>query len=499
MRLCTWTTKDAGTAQVVPIIFVLIVSALAGRQFFMDGATSVVQSFLDPFWYPADQDTPRRFFAVVWTTAPVRLIGLLFPSQIQIATFVYGVLAYCQIALPLIIIIRSGLNASTRSLLVALFVSATIFLANFAATELLFALGLTTVFVVYSLDEERDPQALRRLFIGFLLLASYEIVALSNIILAIGINAGRRSKKDSFNKDLALFAVLVLALPFQIICHFGETTPPGHDALHWFVFEISGIFIAALVVGAIYFKLVGEHFVLRTVPTFIAFAIPLSILIVPELTGLRTREFQYAYPSRIYSAGITALIASLPIILNRDLIEWPSRFLDWFGERPLRDLAMTLLAGFYGVSIAASLDAFLYQLRLDKELSQYSGFVSVENCDFCAEPAKFGLPDLSHAPVWPAYGMAYTLRHPELPAVVTFGRDGTSDISRELVDTFMARQLALRNSGSDAAPSTGSSTTDLSSANISGNPERPTDNSKIQPAADLHVSSQLHSKPHQPE
>src|ERR1700704_2784634 len=99
MRLFMYTTKDAGTAQVVPIIFVLIVSALAGRQFFMDGATSVVQSFLDPFWYPADQDTPRRFFAVVWTTAPVRLIGLLFPSQIQIATFVYGVLAYCQIAL----------------------------------------------------------------------------------------------------------------------------------------------------------------------------------------------------------------------------------------------------------------------------------------------------------------------------------------------------------------------------------------------------------------
>src|SRR3979411_705176 len=117
MRLGMWATKNTGSAHIATIIFVLIVSALAGRQFFMDGATSVVQSFLDPFWYPADQDTPRRFFAVVWTTAPVRLIGLLFPSQIQSATFVYGVLAYCQIALPLIIIIRSGLNASTRSLL----------------------------------------------------------------------------------------------------------------------------------------------------------------------------------------------------------------------------------------------------------------------------------------------------------------------------------------------------------------------------------------------
>src|ERR1700704_6619085 len=264
MHLRTWLTKDVATAHSVTITLVLIVSAIAGRQFFMDGASSVVQSFLDPLLYPLDQQTPRRFFAVVWTTAPVRLIGLFFPSQIEMATFAYGTFAYCQIALPLVITINSRLNASIKGLLVTLFVSATIFLANFAATELLFALGLTTVFVVYSLDAERDPQAFRRLFIGFLLLASYEIVALSNIILAIGIYAGRRSKEGSFNKDLPLFAVLVLALPFQIICHIGETTRPGHDAFHWFVFEICGIFIAALVVGAIYFKLVGESFVSRT-------------------------------------------------------------------------------------------------------------------------------------------------------------------------------------------------------------------------------------------
>src|SRR5882762_6020914 len=315
MRLGMWATKDTGSAHIVTIIFVLIVSALAGRQFFMDGASSVVQSFLDPFWYPLDQNTPRRFFAIVWTTAPVRLIGFFFPSQIQIATFAYGTLAYCQIALPLVITINSGLNASAKSLLVTLFVSATISLANFAATELLFALGLTTIFVVYSLDDERDPQASRRLFIGFLLLASYEIVALSNVILAIGIYASRRFRKGSLNNDLALFAVLVLALPFQIICHFSETTRPGHDAFHWFVFAIGGIFLAALVMGAVYFKLVGENFIFRAAATFGVFVIPLSFLIIPQLTGLRTREFQYAYPSRIYSAGVVAIIASLPIIL----------------------------------------------------------------------------------------------------------------------------------------------------------------------------------------
>ena len=266
------------------------------------------------------------FFAVLWLTAPVRLIGLFFPSEIQIATFAYGVVTYCQIALPVIIIINSRLIAPAKSLLVTLFISATIFLSNFAATELLFALGYTTIFVVYSLDAERDPRAFRRLFIGFLLLASYEIVALSKIPLAIGVYTVRRSKKVSF-KELALFAILVLALPFQIICHFGETSRPGHDAFHWFVFAISGIFIAALLVGAIYFKLVGENFVLRTAAPLVAFAVPLCILIVPELIGLRTREFQYAYPSRIYSAGIVALIASLPMILIATLFNGRPDFL----------------------------------------------------------------------------------------------------------------------------------------------------------------------------
>ena len=41
-----------GTVHAVLIVFVLVVSALAGRQFFMDGTNFIVQSFLDPLWYP---------------------------------------------------------------------------------------------------------------------------------------------------------------------------------------------------------------------------------------------------------------------------------------------------------------------------------------------------------------------------------------------------------------------------------------------------------------
>src|SRR3981081_2231407 len=222
-------TEDDGQVDAVLLVFVLVVSTLAGRQFFMDGTNFVVLSFLDPFWYPGDQVTPRRFFALVWTTAPVRLIGIFFPSQIEIATVAYGITTYSQIGLPLIITITSKLNIATKSLIITLFVSATIFLANFAATELLFALSLTTLFVVYSLNPALDPRSFRRLAIGFFLAASYEVVALSNVVLAIGTYASARREGSMENHGL-LIAVLLFAVPFQIICHFSETTTPAEGA-----------------------------------------------------------------------------------------------------------------------------------------------------------------------------------------------------------------------------------------------------------------------------
>jgi hypothetical protein len=232
-----WSTEDDGAVHAVLFVFVLVVSALAGRQFCMDGTHFIVESFLDPFWYPGNQETPRRFFAVVWTTAPVRLIGILFPSQIDIATIAYGITTYSQIAL--LITITSKLNVATKSLIIILFVSATIFLANFAATELLFALSLTTLFVVYSLAPALDPRSFRRLAIGFFLTASYEVVALSNIILAIGTCVSARHGRESMKNPRALVAILLIALPFQLICHFSETTTPAEGVYHWFVFAIS--------------------------------------------------------------------------------------------------------------------------------------------------------------------------------------------------------------------------------------------------------------------
>src|SRR3981081_1962603 len=147
-----------------------------------------------------------------------------------------------------------------------------------------------------------------------------------------------------------LIAVLLFALPFQIICHFSETTTPAEGVFHWFVSAISGVFITGLLVAALSFKLLERRFFLRAVVVFVAFAIPISLLFIPDLIGLRTRQFRFAYPSRIYSAGITVVIATLPILLNHNLLLWPSRVLDWFGKRPFPDLSVPSLAAFKGVS-----------------------------------------------------------------------------------------------------------------------------------------------------
>jgi hypothetical protein len=135
----------------------------------------------------------------------------------------------------------------------------------------------------------------------------------------------------------------------------------------------------------------------------------------------------------------------LPVILNRHLILWPSQMLDWFGERPLHDLSFVMLAGFCGVSLVASSDAYFYRVRLDEELAQLSGFVSTESCSFCLEPTKFGLPNLSYPGIMPAYSMAHTLEHPELPPVIVSRQDDVGRyVTREQMEVFMSYQLGAR-------------------------------------------------------
>jgi hypothetical protein len=75
----------------------LALSILAGRQLAGDGILFVEESLLNPGWFP--QPTPRRLFAVLWTTGAVRLLGLIDPTQIEFGSILFGIFGYLQISL----------------------------------------------------------------------------------------------------------------------------------------------------------------------------------------------------------------------------------------------------------------------------------------------------------------------------------------------------------------------------------------------------------------
>jgi len=106
-----------------------------------DGILFVEESLLNRGWFP--QPTPRRFFAVLWTTGAVRLLGLIDPTQIEFGSILFGIFGYLQILLPTALILRSSLAAATKFLLLSLFLSATVISSNFIVSESLFLLALT--------------------------------------------------------------------------------------------------------------------------------------------------------------------------------------------------------------------------------------------------------------------------------------------------------------------------------------------------------------------
>jgi hypothetical protein len=121
----------------------LALSIVAGRQLAGDGIMFIEGSLLNPDWFP--QPTPRRLFAVRWTTGAVRLLGLIDPTQIEFASVLFGIFGCLQIMLPTALILRSSLAAAAKFLLLSLFLSATLIASNFIVSESLFLLALTTI------------------------------------------------------------------------------------------------------------------------------------------------------------------------------------------------------------------------------------------------------------------------------------------------------------------------------------------------------------------
>lgn len=421
----------------------LLISVLSGRQLHLDGANYVVQSLLDPLWYP--HPTPRRLFAILWSTWPVRLVGLASPDLIALGSFVFGLTSYTLILIPVALVLKARMPASQQAVILIGFLASMVFLTNFIVTELVFALSMTTAFVTLTLDPSLDPRGRWRLLLAVLLLASYETVALTNPLLALGaLVRGRSEQLRSRANRVLVPLILFCATPFQIGFFLVNPWPhPGGAKAH-FVWMIAGVFTAGLLV------LLGVTRLLLTagwsaaILVLLCFLVPVSMLLLPSMLGLRSRAFRYAYPSRYFSVGVLFVISLLPLLLL-PRFDWPHRVMAWIGTPTLHGLAAAVIAGFGGISVMSSADAVAFRKTFEVELGRLGGMMSHAQCSVCAAPEDQGHVDVGYNWIWPLYSMAYTMRHQDRPPVILVGPRGIAgDISEATVVRFLERQKAQR-------------------------------------------------------
>lgn len=437
-------SRNQPWTRVLVIVAVLLLSIWSGRQLFLDGANFVVQSMLDPFWFP--QPTPRRFFAVIWSTGALRLLGLVDTDAVALGTLLFGGAVYALILVPVLAICRSGLDDALRHALLAILLSATLMLANFPVTELLFALAMTTLFTLYTLHPADDPKGWKRLAAAFFLIASYETIILSNIVLVLA--ASRSEARDGRAGWVrrATLGLLCFGPLFQIGFYLVNPDPSGGGILNAHVILLAALLGGQLLLSLIAIRLFQHRPAITVALAAAAFLLPIALLLLGQGLYLRTRLFQYAYPSRIYTVSLSILIAMAPLLLDQRLWSWPRRGLDWLGGS-LRGLSLTMVALFAGTGILSSIDAYRYRSGLEQTLSRLSGIVlDVSACDLCTEPQRFGLPDLGYPWIWTLYSMAHTMRRQDQPAVVLIvpGALTGEDISQAEVERFYAREAARR-------------------------------------------------------
>ena len=426
------------------IAAVLLLSVLAGRQLFQDGIAFVVFSLQDPLWFP--QPTPRRFFSVIWSTGLVRLLGQVDSDAIRLGGFLFGFMVFSQVAVPAAVIVSARIGSLAKHLVLAAFLSGALLIANFAVTELLFAYGLTAIFVTLTLDPSRDRKAVIRFVMAILLIASYEIVAVSNLFLALSsATRARRETRPRWSK-IALVLVLCAAPPFQVAWYAVNPQPGMGAAKDWLMYPIIGA--SVLLAGAmlVYFRAVVASVVLRRIGLSVVLLAPLTLLILPDSFGWRSELFLLGYPSRLYTMGMTCFLAMLPTLLDERLTPLPSRLLSGIGEQPIRDLSAAMTAIFCGLSLLASVDAYVYRTRLDAALSEYGGVVALGDCEFCLHPD--GAADLSFSWTWPVVGMAHTMLRLDRPPMVVLNdpasKSETYPFSRAEIDAFLRREQGRR-------------------------------------------------------
>lgn len=395
----------------------IVLSVFADRQLVADGAYFVIRSLENPDWFP--QPTPRRFFAVMWTTWAARLVGLIDPTNVKLAALLFGAFAFSQVIIPVVVIARSALDATVKYLLLAAFLASTLLLSNFVVSESLFALALTTMFVVYTFDADADASYLRRAILAGLLVASYEVVVISNVFLLLATLQARRSRHGRDYYYLAV-VLLALALPFQALWMYVKLEPGVSAGYDPFVYVLTGILCAIVMAAVMFFKLAERSRVLSRAVIVIAFVLPVSLLLFPDIIHFRSNFFRMAYPSRVFTLGGMCCIALLPVLLNGWFGRFTRPLVSWYGPVAMRNTALTIAACYCSVSVLCSVDFMSFREALREQLDPMSRSLAYNDCSFCRNPESFGVIAPLEEWAWEPMSLTIAMAEPdgEEPAII---------------------------------------------------------------------------------
>ena len=236
----------------------------------------------------------------------------------------------------------------------------------------------------------------------------------------------------------ALIVILCVALPFQIVLYLINSKPNAFAGLQPFVGVLIGAHVFVLLVLAIYFRLVRRFAVLRYIALALVFVVPIILFKFPTLLHLRSDLFRFAYPTRLYAVVVTNLIAALPLLADARLWDIPTKIMDWFGERALKDLAVAMCLLFCGLTVLSTLETFAFRSQMERHFAAMSGRIPIVHCKFCLHPEAFGVADLGFPWTWQEYSMAYSMHVRNRPALVIMTNAQKQPFSASDADAFIA-------------------------------------------------------------
>jgi hypothetical protein len=281
-----------------------------------------------------------------------------------------------------------------------------------------------------------DPTFKRRAFVSLLLIASYEVVVISNALLLAGALFG--SKKHAAPRNYRALTVILLAcaVPFQGGWFWFNPLPSIESTSDTFMYQLAAILAGMLLAAAIYFKAVNGNRYLRCLGIGLAFIMPVALLMFPELLHQGSNFYRFAYPSRGFTVTLTCAIALLPLLLNSEVTTLPARLLTRFGPTALKSTRFAVLASYSGVSVLASVDAYNFRTTFGHALSALLSTsadeileIPVEGCAFCSNPNAFGVIDPRERWLWPLFSAAWSMSHRQDTPVVLLSEKYANEVA----------------------------------------------------------------------